>query len=182
MSAPFVAEIRCFGFTFAPYNWAFCNGQAVAISQNETLYAIIGTIYGGDGINTFNVPNLQGYVPMHWGNGLGGFNTQIGQTMGSTTVTLTTQQTPQHNHTVTVQRFPNQGDTTYRTAKPNPNAWLSETQPGGVWWNTGSPALDSQFSPQVLSIVGGSQPHENMQPYLVLNFCMCMFGIFPTRN
>jgi microcystin-dependent protein len=182
MSAPYIGEIRCFGFSFAPYNWAFCNGQAVAISQNEALYAVIGTIYGGDGINTFNVPNLQGQVPMHWGNGLGGFNTQIGQVMGSTTVTLTTAQTPQHSHTITVQRFPSQGDATLRTSKPNSNSWLSENTPGGIWNNSGSPPLDAQFSPQILSLVGGSQPHENMQPYLTLNFCMCMYGIYPSQN
>jgi microcystin-dependent protein len=182
MSAPFVGEIRCFGFTFAPYNWAHCNGQAVAISQNETLYAIIGTIYGGDGINTFNVPNLQGQAPMHWGNGVGGLNTQIGQVQGTTSVTLVTAQTPQHNHTITVQEFPSGQPASYRTAMPNPNAWISNSRPGGVWDDAASPPLNAQFAPQVLTTVGGSQPHENMQPYLVLNFCMCMYGIFPSRN
>ncbi len=185
MSQPYVGEIRCFGFNFAPSNWAFCNGQPVPISANPALFSIIGTIYGGDGQTTFNLPNLQGQVPMHWGNPTTGpatgLNTVIGQVMGTTTVTLTTAQTPTHNHTITAQQFPSGQQHSYQTAKPNPNAWLSDNQPGGLWTNT-SPNLDAQFSQQVLSQVGGSQPHENMQPYLVLNFCICLYGVFPSRN
>src|ERR1700739_4671944 len=109
MSSPFVCEVRAFGFPFAPYAWAFCNGQAVSIAQQETLYAVIGTIYGGDGQTTFNLPNLQGYAPMHWGNPASGFNTTIGQVQGTPNVTLTIAQTPQHTHTITVQQLPSGG-------------------------------------------------------------------------
>jgi microcystin-dependent protein len=182
MSSPYVGEIRCFGFQFAPVNWAFCNGQPMAISQNPTLYQILGTTYGGDGVQTFNMPNLQGNVPMHWGNGPGGFNSVIGQTMGTTTVTLTTAQTPAHNHSITVQEFPSGGDHTLRTARPNTNSWLSQSAPGGLWYDKASPNLNAAFSQQTLSPVGGSQPHENMQPYLALNFCICLYGVYPSQN
>jgi len=187
MSQPYIGEIRCFGFNFAPVNWAFCNGQPQSIANNTALYSVIGTIYGGDGQTTFNLPNLQGQVPMHWGNPTTGpavgLNTQIGQVMGTTTVTLTTAQTPAHNHTITAQDFPNQQPHSYRTGVPNPNAWLSNNSgPGGVWYDRASPNLNAQFSPSVLSPTGGSQPHENMQPYLVLNFCICLYGVFPSRN
>jgi microcystin-dependent protein len=121
-------------------------------------------------------------VPMHWGTGPGGFNTVIGQVQGSTTWTLTTAQTPQHNHTITVQEFPSGGDRTARTPKPNPNAWLSNSAPYGLWWDTGSPNLNAQFSQSALSPFGGSQPHENMQPYLAVNFCICLNGAFPPRT
>jgi microcystin-dependent protein len=182
MSQPYIGEIRCFGFPFAPVNWAFCNGQPLAIANFDTLYAVIGTTYGGDGVQTFNLPNLQGEVPMHWGNGPGGFNTQIGQVMGTTTVTLATAQTPAHTHTITTQEFPSGQPHNYRIGQPNPNAWLSQSAPGGVWYDKGSPNLNAQFSQQALSPVGGSSPHENMQPYLAVNFCICLYGIFPSRN
>jgi microcystin-dependent protein len=182
MSTPFIAEIRAFGFNFAPVYWALCNGQSLSIAQNEALFALIGTTYGGDGVTTFNLPNLQGSVPMHWGNGPGGFNTVIGEVQGSTTVTLTTAQTPQHNHTITVQEFPSGGDHTARTPKPNPNAWLSNSAPYGLWFDTGSPNLNAQFSQAALSPVGGSSPHENRQPYLAVNFCICLSGIYPSQN
>jgi microcystin-dependent protein len=97
-------------------------------------------------------------------------------------VTLTTAQTPQHNHTITVQEFPSGGAHNLRTPKPNPNAWLSNSALYGLWWDTGSPNLNAQFSQSALSPFGGSQPHENMQPYLAVNFCICLNGIFPSHN
>jgi microcystin-dependent protein len=181
MSQPFIGEIRCFGFQFAPINWAFCDGQLMSIAQNSALFSILGTTYGGDGVQTFGMPNLQGNVPMHWGS-LAGFNTVIGETQGTTTVTLSTAQTPAHNHAITVQEFPPQGDQNLKTARPNTTSFLSGSNPGGLWNNSPSPNLNAQFSQQVLSPVGGSQPHENMQPYLALNFCVCLFGVFPSRN
>jgi microcystin-dependent protein len=180
MSSPFIAEIRAFGFNYAPVNWAFCNGQPMAISQNDALYAIIGTIYGGDGVTTFNLPNLQGQIPMHWGNGPGGFTTQIGQVQGTTSVTLTIAQTPQHTHVATMQQLP-PGGVVEETAVPSPTTWLSDSVPGGVWTNV-PPTLDANFSGSAITPVGGSQPHDNMQPYLAVNFCICLFGIFPSRN
>ena len=185
MSSPYVGEIRAFGFSFAPSGWAFCNGQAMSIANFQTLYAVIGTIYGGDGTSTFNLPNLQGYVPMHWGNGPGGFNTTIGQIQGVPSVTLTVGQIPQHVHTLTVQAVPS-GGIVERTAIPKAStSFLADSSPGGMW-NLPSPpppSFNAQFSPNVLSAaVGGGQPHENRQPYLAVNFCISLFGIFPSRN
>jgi microcystin-dependent protein len=180
MSSPFVGEIRCFGFPFAPYAWAFCNGQPVSIAQQETLYAVIGTIYGGDGQTTFNLPNLQGYVPMHWGNPASGFNTTIGQVQGAPYVTLTTAQEPTHTHTITVQAVAS-GGIVERTGTPGPNRWLADSFPDFLYANNNlSPMV--QFSPKAISMVGGSQPHDNMQPYLALNFCISLYGVFPSRN
>ena len=180
MSQPFVGEIRCFGFSFAPTNWAFCNGQAVPISNFETLFAIIGTIYGGDGVSTFNLPNLQGQVPMHWGNGPGGFNTQIGQVQGTTSVTLTTAQTPQHTHTITFVDV-GAGGVVEKTPTPNANAWVDASNPQQLYPDA-TASINAAFAPNMISQVGGSQPHDNMQPYLCLNFCISLFGIFPSRN
>ena len=183
MSQPFVGEIRCFGFAFAPVDWAFCNGQPLPIANFNALYAIIGTIYGGDGVTTFNLPNLQGQVPMHWGTPSSGpatgFNTNIGQVQGTTMVTLTTAQTPAHTHALTVQAVPG-GGIVERTAVPNANSYLADSSPGGIWNRT--PTFDAQFASQVFTAAGNSLPHDNMQPYLALNFCISLNGIFPSRN
>lgn len=178
MSSPYVGEIRAFGFSFAPSGWAFCNGQPVSIATFQTLYAVIGTIYGGDGINTFNLPNLQGYVPMHWGTGPGGFNTTIGQVQGTPTVTVTTAQTPQHTHTITVQQIASGGNQSVRN--PATTYWLSDAVPSGAYNYT--PTISTAFAPNAITPVGGGQPHENMQPYLALNFCISLYGVFPSRN
>jgi microcystin-dependent protein len=179
MSQPYIGEIRAFGFNFAPQNWAFCNGQPMNISDNPTLFNVIGTTYGGNGTTTFNMPNLQGQVPMHWGN-LAGFNTSIGQVQGTTQVTLTQAQTPSHTHVLTVQKLP-PGGVVERTAIPKSVSYLSDTNPSGVWSNT-SPSFNSQLAGNVLSPVGGSIPHDNMQPYLVVNFCICLYGVYPSQT
>ncbi len=179
MSSPYVGEIRAFGFSFAPSGWAFCNGQPMSIANFQTLYAVIGTIYGGDGINTFNLPNLQGYVPMHWGTGPGGFNTTIGQVQGTPTVTLTVPQTPQHTHVITAQDVPS-GGVVEKTPTPSTTTWLAPSRPDGIYNYT--PTITTAFAPNAITPVGGSQPHENMQPYLALNFCISLFGVFPSRN
>jgi microcystin-dependent protein len=178
MSSPYVGEIRAFGFSFAPSGWAFCNGQPMSIANFSTLYAVIGTIYGGDGVNTFNLPNLQGYVPMHWGTGLGGFNTAIGQVQGAPSITLTVAQTPQHNHTITAQELPPGG--LQSTKNPGPSNWLSDALPSGAYNYT--PTITTAFAPNAITSVGSGQPHENMQPYLAVNFCISLFGVFPTRG
>ena len=179
MSQPFVGEIRALGFQFAPSQWAFCNGQSMPISQFDTLYSLIGTTYGGDGVSTFNLPNLQGQVPMHWGTGISGQTTTIGQTQGVTLVTLTQAQTPQHTHTITAQELP-PGGTVERTPTPGPNTWISDSFPDGLWNFT--PTINAAFAGNAITPVGGSQPHDNMQPYLVINFCMSLYGIYPSRN
>jgi microcystin-dependent protein len=179
MSQPYVGEIRALGFNFAPFGWAFCNGQLMDISQFSTLYAVIGTTYGGNGTTNFALPNLQGQVPMHWGN-LSGFNTSIGQVQGTTQVTLTQAQTPSHTHTIVAQLVPS-GGTVERTQVPKSVSYLADSNPSGIYLDT-TPSFNSQLAGNVLSQVGGSLPHDNMQPYLAINFCMSLFGIFPSRN
>ena len=179
MSQPYVGEIRAFGFQFAPSQWAYCNGQPLAISQFDVLFTVIGTTYGGDGVTTFNVPDLQGRAPMHWGTGASGMTTIIGQVQGVPLVTLTQALTPQHTHTITVQAIPS-GGVVDRTAVPGPNSWISDSHPGGLYDYT--PTIGPSFASNAITTVGGSQPHENMQPYLALNFCIALFGIFPSRN
>ena len=180
MSQPFIGEIRAFGFQFAPSGWAFCNGQLMNIADNNALYAVIGTTYGGDGNVTFALPNLQGQVPMHWGTGPGGFNTSIGQVQGTTSVTLTQAQTPSHSHTITVMAVPS-GGVVERTAIPTSVSYIADSNPDGVY-NETTPTFDAPFAPNAITPVGGSQQHDNMQPYLAVNFCMSLFGIFPSRN
>jgi len=180
MSEPYIGEICCFGFNFAPRNWAKCNGQLMSIAENEALFAIIGTIYGGDGVTTFALPNLQGRIPMHWGTSPG-LNTMIGQPLGTSTVTLSVQQIPQHNHGMTSVSIPPDG-TSQRTAIATNAAFISGSRPFNLPWQSPAQSVTSAFSPKAISNNGGSQAHENMQPYLTLNFCISLFGVFPSRN
>lgn len=167
MSQPYVGEIRMFGGSFAPAGWAMCDGQLMPISQNDILFNLIGTTYGGDGQETFGIPDMQGRIPIHQGKGL-----IIGEKAGVETVTLTTQQLPVHNHAFL-------GSTTLAT-DANPGTLLvSQTRNYDLYTNdVGSIAM----APGVVSIVGGSQPHENMQPYLVVTFIISLFGAFPTQS
>lgn len=176
---PFIAEVRCFGFTFAPRGWAQCNGQLMSISQNTALFSILGTTYGGDGVSTFALPNLQGRIPMHWGSSPGGETTAIGEVQGQTSVTLTTNQIPSHPHAVTAVTV---GDASERTAIPTNVAFLSGSRNPNLAYQNPGAAVTSAFSPKAITVNGGSQPHDNMQPYLVLNFCIALEGIFPSRN
>ena len=175
MSEPFIGEICCFGFNFAPIGWAQCNGQTMAISQYSALFAILGTTYGGNGTTTFNLPNLQGRIPMHWGTSNTGLNTTIGEPMGTTTITLTSSQLPQHNHTV---YGADPGSAAERSANPMTDSYLSQIK-GDVLYQT-NPVINTSFSNRAISPYGSSLPHENMQPYLTLNFCIALEGTFPT--
>ncbi|MEA2993184.1 MAG: hypothetical protein QOD40_2104 [Alphaproteobacteria bacterium] len=180
MSTPYVGEIRCFGFNFAPVGWAFCNGQLMSIAQNDVLFAVIGTTYGGDGSTTFGLPNLQGRVPMHWGNGPSGFNTVIGQTQGVETVTLSTNEMPAHTHAVTAADVETGGGPE-RSDTPTNTSFLADSQPpNGVWLKVPT-TFDASFASNAISVQGGSQPHDNLQPLLVLNFCMALEGLFPSQ-
>jgi microcystin-dependent protein len=181
MSNPFVGEIRCFGFNFAPINWALCNGQILAISEYSVLFQLIGTTYGGDGVNTFALPNLQGRVPIHQGQGIGLSVYTIGEITGTPSVTLITSQMPAHQHTVTAMSIPT-GGVVDRVATPTSSSYLSESQPPNGVYATVPPSVTAQFSPKAISLNGGSQPHDNTQPYLALNFCIALFGIFPSQN
>lgn len=178
MSDPFVGEIRCFGFQFAPAGWALCNGQLLPVTQNAALFAVLGTAYGGDGQSTFGLPNLQGCVPMHWGQGTSTPSSVRGETLGTTTVGLTPAQMPVHNHTVVVADAP---PGTARTAAPAPGSYLTDSNGGRAY--LGGAAANAPFAPAALSPFGSTaNPHENMQPFLVTNFCIALQGLFPTRS
>ena len=171
MSSPYIGEIRMFGGNFAPSGWAFCSGQAMDISQNDTLFNLIGTTYGGDGQQTFNLPDLQGRLPVHMGtNPSTGTTYVIGQQGGVESVTLTTNQMPIHNHALLAS-------TDAATANTPANNVLAASGQVKTW---------SPFPPtaamnvNALTNAGGSQPHDNMMPFLVVSFIISLFGIFPT--
>lgn len=166
MAQPYVGEIRMFAGNFAPAGWMFCSGQLLPISENETLFNLIGTTYGGDGQSTFALPDLQSRVPIHQGNGF-----ILAQTGGVETVTLTVQQIPVHTHPL----LASSGNAT--STDPGNNV-LSKTVK--LIYRAG-PA-DTPLSPQAGGPTGGSQPHENLQPYLTLNFIISLFGIFPSPS
>jgi microcystin-dependent protein len=177
MSDSYVGEIRCFGFNFAPAGWQMCNGQLLSISQYAVLFTVIGTTYGGNGTTTFALPNLQTQVPMHWGAPGGGLPTTVlGQVQGQPNVTLTTAQLPAHTHAATAAK----GAGTERTVAPGPTSYLAESIPGAAWVNP--PTLGPQFAPNAISPAGSSIAHDNMQPYLVVNFCISLFGTFPPHS
>ncbi len=170
---PFVAEIRIFGFNFAPKGWAFCNGQLLPISQNTALFSLLGTTYGGNGKSNFALPNLQGSAPMQQGQGPGLSLYDLGQQGGSQTVTLIAREVPAHTH----QALANSGGA--GQAGPGGNVWASlagRTPP--PLYQSGAP--NAAMSPLATSVVGGN-PHNNMQPYLALNFCIALQGVYPSR-
>lgn len=171
MSQPFIGEVRMFGGNFAPRGWAFCNGQLLPISGNDTLFALIGTTYGGDGQNTFALPNLQGRLPMHMGNG-GGTSVVIGETGGTEAVTVTVSQMPLHTH-------PLQASTASGTSAAPANNVLAGSSAVKVY-KTGTPV--NALAPQAITNTVGSQPHSNIQPYQCINFIIALEGIFPSRN
>jgi microcystin-dependent protein len=166
MSTPFMSEIKIVSFNFAPKGWALCNGQLLPINQNQALFSLLGTTYGGDGRVNFALPNLQGRVPNHMGNGF-----TLGEAGGETAHTLNIQELPTHTHT------PLGNKTDPATAS---------SALGNLWGhNTGQYAAASDGSlmnPAGVSNTGGSQPHDNMSPYLVLNFIIALQGIFPSQN
>ena len=168
MADPFIGEIRMFGGNFAPQGWALCNGQLMAISQNDALFSLIGTTYGGDGQSTFALPNLQGRFPIHQGPGF-----VIGQIAGTEQVTLTQQQLPAHRHTANGAEGGNQ-------LSPENGFW--STDPGGntAAYNTASDG--SEMAGSLINPAGGNQPHDNMQPFLVINYIISLNGIYPTQN
>jgi len=169
MSEPFLSEIKIVSFNFPPKGWALCNGQLLPINQNQALFALLGTTYGGNGQTNFALPNLRGQVPIHTGNGH-----TLGEKAGSTAVTVNIQQMPTHAHIM--QASSSNGDTSF-PSNPNPNV-LGATN--AVIY--GAPNALTTLSPASVTNVGGSQPHNNMMPYLVLNFIIALQGIFPSRN
>jgi microcystin-dependent protein len=172
MSEPFLGEIRLVGFNFEPRGWAFCNGQLLSIAQNTALFALLGTTYGGNGQTTFALPDLRGRAPIHMGQGPGLTNRRIGEVGGSENVTLTANQLPAHNHNLNALAVP--------AASGDPTQRLLAQSRGSVYAPPSeTPVVMSQ---QAIGFAGGSQPHENMQPYLVMNYIIALEGIFPSRN
>lgn len=169
MSTPYLSEIRIFSFEFAPKGWAMCNGQILSIQQNTALFSLLGTFYGGNGTNNFGLPNLQGRCGIHFGN-----NFTIGEIGGEEAHTLTTNEMPAHTHTV------NGSGSTGNQPSPAGNFWAVDDA-AAVVYNVPASGT-APMSSAALSTVGGSQPHNNMAPYLVLNFCIALLGIFPSRN
>lgn len=174
MSEPFLGEIRMFGGNFAPRGWAMCNGQILAISTNTALFALLGTTYGGNGQTTFALPDLRGRVPIHMGQGPGLSPYSEGQQGGVENVTLTTTQMPVHTHTA----HPNSRSGNVSDPQDSVPAQTPIENP--IYRATADPAafLDAGF----IGTAGGSQPHQNIQPYLVINFIIALQGIFPSRN
>ena len=170
MSEPFLAEIRMVGFTFAPRGWAFCDGQILPINQNQALYSLLGTTYGGDGRVSFALPDLKGRVPIHVGNSGSGQTYNEGQKGGSETHTLNINELPGHSHTIQVADAGN-------SVSPV-NNYMAESPDLPYRDNTGG----LKASGNMLRNTGGSQAHENMQPYIVINFCVALQGIFPSPN
>ena len=174
MADPFVAEIRIFGFNFAPRGWATCDGQLLPLSQNTALFSLLGTTYGGNGKSNFALPNMAGNVPMHWGQSTTGTIYDLGQTGGAPNVTLLESEMPSHNHTFRV------GSDISTENSPAPDRVLSSSNNGGAYAPAGTtPAVQMNF--QELAITGGGLPHNNLQPYLTLMFCIALQGVFPAR-
>jgi microcystin-dependent protein len=172
MAQPYVGEIRMFAGNFPPSGWLFCDGSTLPISEYETLFQLIGTTYGGDGESTFNIPDLRGRIPVHQGtNPATGTNYQMGEMAGVETVTLTTQQMPQHNHALTATTNP-------PATQLNPGGNLLGNSQGLMPYIQENPS--GNLNGQAIQPAGGSQPHENMQPYLGLNYIISPFGIFPS--
>jgi microcystin-dependent protein len=165
MAQPYVGEIRMFGGTFAPAGWMFCEGALLAISEFETLFNLIGTTYGGDGQSTFALPDLRGRVPIHMGNGF-----ILAETGGVTEVTLNVQQIASHTHPMVASN----------AASNTPNAQGSTVAVNNVVEIYSGDAPSSNMASNAISAIGGSQPHDNMQPYLCVNFIISLFGIFPS--
>lgn len=170
MSEPFIGEIRMFAGNFAPQRWAFCNGQMLAISQNTALFSLLGTQYGGNGQTTFGLPNLQSRVPVSQGQGAGLSDRVVGELFGSETVTLTAGQMPLHGHA-------EQASTDSASTAAGPSGALAKT---AVPLYGAGPTVDR--APAAVTAAGGNQPHNNMAPYLALNFIIALQGVFPSRN
>ena len=179
MADPFVAEIRIFPFNFAPKGWAFCNGQILPISQNTALFSLLGTTYGGDGKSTFAMPDFRGNVPIHAGQGPGLSLYDLGQEGCSASVTLITTEMPAHGHALTAQT--QNADSNDPTGRVLAAGRFGAGQGGAVnLYTTAAP--DTAMNQLGTSVAGGSLPHNNLMPYLVLSFCIALQGVFPPRG
>lgn len=173
MSEPFVGEIRMFAGNFAPRGWAFCDGQLLAVSQNDALFSLFGTIYGGDGRTTFGLPDMRGRIPIHAGQGPGLSPRRLGSKAGAEKVTLTVNQLPSHSHTV------NAVSTSATETGPGANETLAQSVGYDAYVPNQNP---TSMNAGNVSNIGGSQSHENEMPYLCVNFIVALFGIYPSRH
>jgi microcystin-dependent protein len=169
MGTPYLAEIRIFSFNYPPKGWALCNGQLLAINQNQALFALLGTTYGGDGRTTFALPNMQGNFPLHAGTSPVGASFVLGQTGGEISHTLITNEMPAHTHT------PVASSTPANLGVPTGSLWAT----GNAAYN---PTANTTMNPAGILAAGSGQAHENRPPFLVLNFCIALSGIFPSPN
>jgi microcystin-dependent protein len=169
VAEPFLSEIRIVSFNFPPKGWALCNGQFLPINQNQAMFSLLGTTFGGNGQTTFALPNFRGQMPMHFGAGH-----TLGERAGSSSVTLSVAQMPAHTHQLVGSRTPSGSGVT--------NAPLNRLFSRSTTDVYSSAPVDSSLAPNVISNLGGSQPHTNMQPYIVLNFIVALQGIFPSQN
>src|SRR5258706_8309523 len=166
MSEPFLSELKLVSFVFAPKGWALCNGQLLPINQNQALFSLLGTTYGGNGQTNFALPNLQGRIPIHMGNGF-----TLGQAFGTTSHTINASETPAHTHLMAASnQAANKNIATGNVYASAPQNLYSNANPAG------------SMAPAAVTNVGGSQPHENLQPYLTLNWIIALQGVFPSRN
>jgi microcystin-dependent protein len=175
MADPFVAEIRIFPFNFAPRGWAFCDGQLLPLSQNTALFSLLGTTYGGNGVSNFALPDLQGRAPMHPGQGPGLSLHDLGETGGSETVSLLESEIPSHAHTLMAAANP------ALVAVPSGNVGLGRSRTVNAYQTNSAQNL-TMLAGEALAPAGGDQPHNNLMPYLTLNFCIALQGVFPPRG
>lgn len=176
MTDPFVAEIRMFAGNFAPSGWALCNGQLMPISQNTALFSLLGTMYGGDGKSTFGLPNLMGAAPMQQGQGPGLSQRFQGEMAGEPAVTLLSSEMPTHSH------LPSTSSTPGTTGSPTNDIWASAAYGKGAQLLYSADVPNTTMSPAAIGVTGGSQPHNNMPPYLCVTFIIALQGIFPARS
>ena len=171
MSSPFVGEIRMFAGNFAPRGWAFCDGQLLAVSQNDALFSLLGTIYGGDGRTTFGLPDMRGRIPIHQGTGPGLTSRQIGSKSGSENAAVSQSQLPSHTHAWKVTDGVPQSDVPTNAGLAKPTANLFQTIEANM----------VNMAPAMIQNTGGSQQHNNVMPFLCINFIIALFGVFPSR-
>lgn len=180
MSEPFIGEIIMFAGNFAPRNWAFCNGQLLPIAQNTALFSILGTMYGGDGQTTFGLPDLRGRVPVGVGSGPGLPPIVEGQVGGETSHTLIITEMPAHNHTATTQINAQSG--AGNSGAPGGKYPAASSTRDSIYSDATNATMNANAAQVTVGIAGGSQPHNNMQPYQGINFIIALYGIFPSRN
>ncbi len=175
MATPFLGEIMSAGFNFAPQGYATCDGQLMSIAQNTALFALLGTTYGGNGQTTFGLPDLRGRFGLHQGQGPGLSSRTIGESAGTESVTLITSQLPQHNHTLNAVNAPG-------SSRTSPGNFLGNESQNKTSFYAPAASPSASLNAASIGLAGGNQPHNNMQPFLVINYCIALEGVFPSRN